>query len=62
MKIKNLLKGLKIKNVSNNSLFDLEVNDITWKIDDIKDDSIPPQIVLSNVSLFNKPNEKKATQ
>lgn len=33
---------------------------LVFNPEDIEDDSIPPQIVLSNVSLFNRPNENKS--
>jgi len=34
---------------------------IMFHPDSIKDDSVPPQIVISNVSLFNRPSEKLKT-
>ena len=40
MKIRNLIKDLQIKSISNNSLLDIDVNEITWRIDDIKEHSI----------------------
>jgi UDP-N-acetylmuramoyl-L-alanyl-D-glutamate--2,6-diaminopimelate ligase len=40
MKIKELLQGLKIKDVSSLSLLELEVSDITWELGNIKDNSL----------------------
>ena len=40
MKIKNLIKDLQIKSISNNSLLDIDVSEITWRIDDIKEHSV----------------------
>ena len=54
----NRFHGLGGKDANGNMYFKTEGGIIYFHPDSIKDDPIPPKVVLSRVSLFNKPGEK----